>query len=965
MYRTEAVGLILCRWSSEGGCAIFLKRLFLLTLTLGLVLAARAKAQTRDSATIRGRVLDPSGAVIPQAQITLSNLSTGLKRQTETAGDGRFSLSGLPLTGEYRLTASKAGFQTFERSGFELRAGEAASFEIVLGLSSLVRGGVTVHGTAGGVETDSPSLQSRLDLPTISEIPVPGRNVTALPLLDSAVRSARGTGDLFLNNSLFVINGGGRRQTTYSIDDSTGDDNWGLQTLFTSIPLSAIQEFTVLTNAFSAEYGWTSGSAVNLVTKSGTNRLHGEIIGLARPTAFEASPPLAQTGLGDALRQASGAVSGPLIRDRTYFLVSGEYDADNRDSVITSPLSPGLYTGHVRQSLFLARLDHQLNERNALAIRANFDRLSDSNPADAVGGLNLPSTGRTFRRNTYSAELSETATLGPQLVNEARLQFQLGSPITLFDPVSPSTQFVYPGTATVGESRLADLANHQYQAADTLNWIRGRHTVKLGAEVVYSSSGGFGREFGGGFVLGQFRVKPGITEPVSQLTINDVSQFTQSFGNASYNVRETLWDLFLQDDVAVTSRLNLDLGIRYERETFTDATENFSPRAGFAYRLPMARPTVVRGSYGIFYAAVPFNLAADYNIFGPQGIFTFTAAPGQLGFPTALQPLANFPAGAELPPRDITVRAGERAYLSQFFDVSKLRFYPDRLLNPRTQQWSFGVERELAPGWILSLDYVGQRTEDLLRPADLNAPAPFVRTAPGEVRSAAAADVTRPILPVPNGYRRIVAMVNQGKGWYDGLQANLNKTFSRNFFLRLSYTWSHTLNTVEPDVPQQDPNDSNFLGAAEKATSLLDQRHRAVLTGWYEFPWQITFGSSTSLASGRRFNATTGVDNNGDGSNADRPVVDGSIVSRNFGQGTPLYDVSIFLEKHVALTERLKLRLRGEAFNLFNHSNIVGRNGTYGDLASGAPLATFGQPLGGISNTDPAREFQFLVNLAF
>jgi Carboxypeptidase regulatory-like domain/TonB dependent receptor-like, beta-barrel len=921
--------------------------------------------QTRDTSSIRGRVLDSSGAVIPQARIGLTNLSTGLSRVTESGGDGRFSFSGLPLTGTYRLRASRAGFLSFEKSGFELRAGEAASFEIILAVSALHASWFTVHGTAGGIQTDSPSLQTRLDLPTINEIPVLGRNITALPLLDSAVRSARGTGDLFLNNSLFVINGGGRRQTTYSIDDSSGDDSWGLQTIFTNVPLSAIQELGVLTNAFSAEYGWTSGGAVNLVTKSGTNQFHGELVGLARPKGIEAAPPLASSGIGDSLGQTSGAISGPIVRDRTQFLLSGEYDSDDRGSVITSPLAPGVFTGKVRQSLLLARLDQRLNERNQLSLRANFDRLSDSNPADGVGGLSLPTTERLFRRRTYAFQLSETATLSPSLVNEARLQFQLGSPITLFDPVAPSTQFVYPGVATVGDSRLADLGNHQYQGADTINWVHGRQSLKAGAEIVYSSSGGFGREYGGGFVLGQFRVNPGVTAPVSQLTINDVLQFTQSFGNASYNVGEALVDFFVQDNFAVTPRLNLDLGLRYERETFTDATTNFSPRLGFAYRLPFLRGTVMRGSYGIFYSAVPSNLAADYDIFGPQGIFTFTATPGQLGFPATLAPLAAFPAGAELPPRDITVRVGERAYLNRFFEVSKLRFYPDALRNPMTQQWTLGIQRELAPGWILSVDYVGQRSTDLLRPADLNAPGPFVRTAPGEVRSSAAADATRPIVPVSNGYRRIVAMVNQGEAWYDGLQTNLNKSFSRHLFLRLSYTWSHTLNTVEPDVPQQDPNDSNFLGAAEKATSLLDQRHRAVLTGWYELPRHFTFGSSSTLSSGRPFNATTGVDNNGDGSNSDRPVIDGAVASRNFGRGTPIYDVSIFVEKNLQISERFNLGLRGESFNLFNHNNIVGRNGTYGNLASGLPVASFGQPLGGIANTGPGREFQFLVHLSF
>src|SRR5262249_15797230 len=154
-----------------------------------------------------------------------------------------------------------------------------------------------------------------------------------------------------------------------------------------------------------------------------------------------------------------------------------------------------------RQGLFLARLDHQINASNTLAGRINFDRFSDTNPADAVGGVSLPTAARTFRRAAYAAQLSETAVLSGAVVNEARLQFQVGSPITQFQPVMPSTQFVRPGLATEGESRSANLQNRQFQWADTLSLTRSRHHVKFGGDLIYSSSGGIGQEFGGGFVL--------------------------------------------------------------------------------------------------------------------------------------------------------------------------------------------------------------------------------------------------------------------------------------------------------------------------------------------------------------------------------------------------------------------------------------------------------------------------------
>jgi hypothetical protein len=319
-----------------------------------------------------------------------------------------------------------------------------------------------------------------------------------------------------------------------------------------------------------------------------------------------------------------------------------------------------------------------------------------------------------------------------------------------------------------------------------------------------------------------------------------------------------------------------------------------------------------------------------------------------------------------LPPRDISVRPGQRAFLNNFFDVSKLRSYPDQLLNPYTQLATLGIQRELPGRWFLSVDFVHQHTINIERPVDLNAPTPFIRTAPGQVRPAAVADATRPIRPVPNGYRRIVATINEGTADYNGLQVNLNKRFSKRFSVLFSYTYSHTINTVEADAPGQDPNDSNLLGSTERATSLLDQRHRAAISGWYQLPLNFTVGGLVTLASGRPFNITTGFDNNGDGSNADRPVINGAVIARNAGRTDPVYDVQLFVEHEIKFPgERIRLDLRAEGFNLFNHSNIVGRNGVFGNDPKGTPSLTFGQPLGGINNVDPGREFQFQIRLRF
>src|SRR6185312_7826834 len=128
---------------------------------------------------------------------------------------------------------------------------------------------------------------------------------------DSSVRLAQTTGDLFLNETLVAANGSGRRQTTYSIDNTTADDSWGRQTIFTALPFAAVQEFTVLTSASSAEYGRTTSAAVNLVTKSGTDNLHGDFAGMGRPAFSQANLPLAPQKTAILLPRAAALSPGP------------------------------------------------------------------------------------------------------------------------------------------------------------------------------------------------------------------------------------------------------------------------------------------------------------------------------------------------------------------------------------------------------------------------------------------------------------------------------------------------------------------------------------------------------------------------------------------------------------------------------------------------------------------------------
>ena len=344
-----------------------------------------------------------------------------------------------------------------------------------------------------------------------------------------------------------------------------------------------------------------------------------------------------------------------------------------------------------------------------------------------------------------------------------------------------------------------------------------------------------------------------------------------------------------------------------------------------------------------------------------------------IGFPPPHCP------ASELPARNITLRAGDAAFYRTQFAQFGLNFdllpnYPDKLVNPRSQVASIGAEREFGKGLFFGADYVHQHWTDLDRTVDLNAPSVFDRTAPGQVRSVAAANATRPILPVNGGVRSVNVLMNLGVADYDGLQTLFSYRGNSKIFASVSYTLSRATNTFEPDGNGISPSQSiiSTLGETERGPSVLDQRHRAVITFTYLFPHAITAGTVTQLASARPFNSTTGVDNNGDGANNDRPVVDGVVIGKSAFRGTAIQDVSVFTEGRLKFGGRsLLLRLKG--FNLFNHANILGRAQTiYGDTAT--PNPTFGQvvaagtatnALPALANIDPPRMFQVQVRFSF
>lgn len=991
-----------------------------LLLTLPLLLSAfiTAVAQSPNTATMIVIVNDQNGAVVKDARVSVVNTATADSREAISGTDGAATFPALSLTGKYKVTVTREGFGNEERDGLTLRSGETATIKMTLQPGSQ-NAEVTVYGTAEGVRAD-PQVGLPLTTDQINETPILGRKVSTLPLLNSAFRQGKGTGDLFVNQTYFITGAGSRRTTTFTLDGASNDEGWGRQTAVATIPLGAIQEIAIISNAFSAEYGWTAGPALNIVTKSGTNDFHGEGLFLIRPGDWQAksfstngfcpkSVPtcvvpanitsVSPVDVPDALQQYSGTFGGPIVKDRTFFFATADYTRQNRTTFLSTTLPAFVlppdgnleYTGHYRQFLFDGRVDHKLTSNQNLMFRVNVDRFYDDNPQDAVSGTNAPSVARRYSRRSWTMQVNHTTVINPRILNEARFAYLHGDPVTKWEAQNLSTTYTRAGAVpfTIGQSRASDLWGHQVQFSDTMSWSLGKHYLRFGGSIVHHRSGGTGSEPGTA-ILGTFTFFSNTTAPFGQLTLANVQNYTQpiNFGISSYDLPQWLNTAFVQDNIHLRHDFTLDLGLRYDRQTLTDAKSNFAPRIGFGWNPGGDARTSIRGGYAMYYTQIRSNQVAGYLVNGLDGLTTYTAGPTDVGFPTCLVgaclPVQVDPRtlpASQLPARDITIRAGLADFYREQFARFGLNFdllpnYPDKLVNPRSQVLTIGAEREFFKGFFFGADYVHQHWSNLDRTVDLNAPTPFVRTAATPTRSVALANNTRPIRPNPGGVRQVNVIMNLGVADYDGLQTLFSYRGSRKMFASVGYTLSKATNTFEPDGNGIGPNESHIsqLGEQERGPSVVDQRHRAVITFHYRFPWDFTAGTVSMFASARPFNGTTGRDDNGDGINNDRPMINGVILPKSAFRGTPTSDVSAFVEKRFRISESKSIQLRLEGFNLFNHGNFLGRgittfginqtaNSTFGLLTTG--VGTNGNGIPAFANIDPPRMFQVQAKFVF
>ena len=929
-----------------------------------LCLAAPAllAQESINYASVSGRVTDPSGSVVENAQVSARERETNRSSATVTDREGRFRLPYLRV-GECEIRIHRDGFADVLRT-LTLTAG--AAFELPIPLSvATTQSDVAVTEDAEILEAARSQIAGTVTRTEIQQLPLNGRSFLDAALLVPGVSPTNtASNQLFAETAAVPGQGisiGSQRNfsNSFIVDGlSDNDDASGLTGAFYG--LDVVEELQVVTSGGQAEFGRALGGYVNILTKSGTNTLHGDFYGYLRNSRFNAANALSNTALPVTQAQYGASIGGPVIRDRTFYFANFEQKALNQSGLVTiSPanvaavnarltavgypgplISTGIYPNPVHSTNFLAKVDHRFSGRDQFSARYSLYRVTSTNSRGA-GGLSAPTASANLDDTDQAIAVSNVFTFSPRAVNETRGQFWNSR------FAAPPSDLTGPAVSISGVASFGTLSgsptgrnNKLGQVVDNFSYQAGAHAFRVGGEYIYNSDTiTFPRTYRGSYAFSS------LANFLSG-TYNN-SGFTQTFANSVVHQTNPNAGFYAQDEWKATSRLTFNIGLRYDLQflkSIATDTNNISPRGGFAWTPFASRKTVIRGGYGIFYDRIPLRALANAllsanNTINPSNLsqISISFSPAQAGAPVFPGILSSL----TLPP-------------GVLFNFSTM---DPHIQNAYSQQGSLEIEQQLGARSTITAGYQHVRGLHLIASVNQNVPA---CTASG----------------ANNGCRPNPSFGNDSQyssladSHYDALHLSFVQRPTRWGNYRISYTYSKALDNVGEFFFSSPINNFNIW--QDYGRSDDDQRHRLVFNGsvhssmaktstvWDRLSHGFSLNALFQYYSPLPFNITTGAQTI-QGTTA-RPTVNGAFISRNAGEGFDFLSLGARVSRSFQLTERLKLEALAEGFNLTNHVNGVSLNGSFGTgTYPSAPLPSFKQ----ITAVGDPRGFQFALRLAF
>ncbi len=917
---------------------------------LAAALTASASAQA-NTGTLLGKVADPHGLAVPNAKLTIRSTDLASTRTAVSDASGRFAVTGL-VPGAYTVEAHAASLAT--RRPIRLTVGLGSSTQLAVRLDlPTVRQSASVtarpqtsegNTTAPPINQSEPSISNFLAGTVVTYLPNRNRDVTQFnQLAANAHEDGSATG---------VSIGGQRASAVLTQVDGVDLSSplfGGLGTredrTFT-LPQTVVREFQIVSSGVSAATGETNAGLINVATKEGSNKFHGEAMYTGRPSALTSADAFGHS-LNSLQRVFGTSFGGPIVKNRSFFYTGVEQEFLHAPYVLQfAPQAPGvvvpaslaaLQTQTTERSVPLAgffRVDHVISASQTLNVEIAGNRIRTDNLSDGFSRtLAAASHQSALGGQSIFTRAGLTSVFGPRVVNQAQISYVSDHRAVTPNSLAPESfinGFGVLGGASLGPHRFT---SRQLQLGEGISLSRGKALFDFGATFHLDPSAEQREEN----LNGRFAYNS-----VADFLANHPRRFQQTFliGNTQYAASVRQLDLYANGRFDVRENLTLTAGLRWagqwnpqpahpnaaiaQTQRIPNDLLQFQPRLGVAWS--PASKTVLRVSSGLYSAPTPATYF--HRVFADSGTQTVVADsyfdPQLLGLTGANMATPHALSG---PPAGLTTNALLVGIAPGF-------------RNPMSLQAAADVDQMLSPKLTLRAGYLHASTWHVQRMLDENLSAPTANGAGIPVFLA-----PRPIA----GVGRLLVNESNAHSSYDAVNVTAISQISRRSQFTVNYTYSHTRDDDSNAGPYSiDAALNPFNLAAERGPSSLDLRHTLNVAAIFNLPYGFKLNPLVVMHSGAPYTAITGFDTQNDANDFnDRAVINGVATGRNAFRQPAFSDTDLRFVKDFTLKgEGHHLDLFMDVFNVFGAGNrSFGADGVsfYGNAAS--PVASAGQAL--------------------